>query len=396
MKIVKGIIVSVGVLAITYIMTVYTGQSDHVYRNTASLATSGSEESWKLGADINHSASLPTITNSSDHVYRTTASLAISGSEKESSKLRADINHSASLPTFTNISPIVQLSQEDISGVEKFVFFVGYPRSSHSVIGSLMDAHPNMIVAHECNIFVKWRRMHLNNRQRLYTVLYNNSYRNAYTSRGWRSSRRVHKGYTLDVSGGWQGRFTKLKVIGDKSGGQASKRYKNSPAMFVDAYHQLQKTVGVPVRAIHVVRNPYDMISTEVLYWRSNFNRPHLIKLNATEEHKYSNIKSLAFHIDRTLALMKSAQTMIRDCNLTVLEIHNVDFVHNPRDTMQRVCDFLDLECSEDYLQLSSNKAYTSVSRTRLLVEWPNNQRKRVFAEMHKYPSFKQYTFEGD
>ena len=111
--------------------------------------------------------------------------------------------------------------------------------------------------------------------------------------------------------------------------------------MFVDAYHQLQKTVGVPVRAIHVVRNPYDMISTEVLYWRSNFNRPHLIKLNATEEHKYSNIKSLAFHIDRTLALMKSAQTMIRDCNLTVLEIHNVDFVHNPRDTMQRVCDFL-------------------------------------------------------
>jgi len=230
MKIVKGVIVSVGVLAITYIMTVYTGQSDHVYRSTASLATSGSEESWKLGADINHSASLPTITNSSDHVYGTTASLSIR-SEKESWKLGADINHSASLLTVTNISPTVQLSQEDISSVEKFVFFVGYPRSSHSVIGSLMDAHPNMIVAHEYNIFVKWRRMRLNNRQRLYTALYNNSHRNAYTSRGWRSSKRVHKGYTLDVSGGWQGRFTKLKVIGDKSGGQASKRYKNSPAV---------------------------------------------------------------------------------------------------------------------------------------------------------------------
>jgi len=67
-----------------------------------------------------------------------------------------------------------------------------------------------------------------------------------------------------------------------------------------------------------------------------------------------------------------------------------------PRDTMQRVCDFLDLKCPEDYLQLCSNKAYTSVSKTRLLVEWPKNLRKRVFAEMHKYPSFKRYTFEGD
>ena len=27
--------------------------------------------------------------------------------------------------------------------------FVGYPRSGHSLIGSLLDAHPNMLVAHE-------------------------------------------------------------------------------------------------------------------------------------------------------------------------------------------------------------------------------------------------------
>jgi len=29
--------------------------------------------------------------------------------------------------------------------------FVGYPRSGHSVIGSLLNAHPDMVVAHELN-----------------------------------------------------------------------------------------------------------------------------------------------------------------------------------------------------------------------------------------------------
>ena len=41
------------------------------------------------------------------------------------------------------------LSQSAVEGVEKYVFFAGYPRSGHSMIGSVMDAHPNMVIAHE-------------------------------------------------------------------------------------------------------------------------------------------------------------------------------------------------------------------------------------------------------
>ena len=35
-------------------------------------------------------------------------------------------------------------TQEVINHIEKFVFFVGYPRSGHSIVGSLMDAYPHM------------------------------------------------------------------------------------------------------------------------------------------------------------------------------------------------------------------------------------------------------------
>ena len=40
-----------------------------------------------------------------------------------------------------------------MEGVEKFVFFVGYPRSGHSIIGSVMDAHPDIVIAHEYFLF---------------------------------------------------------------------------------------------------------------------------------------------------------------------------------------------------------------------------------------------------
>jgi hypothetical protein len=43
--------------------------------------------------------------------------------------------------------PVVETP--DFSNVRTFILFVGYPRSGHSLIGSIMDAHPNIIIAHE-------------------------------------------------------------------------------------------------------------------------------------------------------------------------------------------------------------------------------------------------------
>ena len=44
------------------------------------------------------------------------------------------------------------LERKDVfESVEKYCMFVGYPRSGHSLVGSLLDAHPNMIIANELN-----------------------------------------------------------------------------------------------------------------------------------------------------------------------------------------------------------------------------------------------------
>jgi hypothetical protein len=36
--------------------------------------------------------------------------------------------------------------------VRSFCLFIGYPRSGHSLVGSLLDAHPDIAIAHEVNV----------------------------------------------------------------------------------------------------------------------------------------------------------------------------------------------------------------------------------------------------
>ena len=52
-----------------------------------------------------------------------------------------------------------------------FVLFVGYPRSGHSIVASLLDAHPNVVIAQE--VF-KWiREANLNfSKSQLFTELF--------------------------------------------------------------------------------------------------------------------------------------------------------------------------------------------------------------------------------
>ena len=37
------------------------------------------------------------------------------------------------------------------NNLKYFCIFIGYPRSGHSLVGSMIDAHKNAIIAHELN-----------------------------------------------------------------------------------------------------------------------------------------------------------------------------------------------------------------------------------------------------
>ena len=106
-------------------------------------------------------------------------------------------------------------------GVETFVLFIGYPRSSHSLIGAVLDAHPEIIIPHEYNVlanvkrllqeklikenlqkYVLFHHLHLlSQKQALFGIRANNSLLDGKFT------------YTYNVPGLWQGSYDKrIKV----------------------------------------------------------------------------------------------------------------------------------------------------------------------------------------
>src|SRR4051812_7341147 len=84
------------------------------------------------------------------------------------------------------------------SGVKTFCMFLGYPRSGHSLVGSLLDAHPNMVIAHELDV-LKFVRAGFSCEQIFYLLLEN--------SENYAKAGRKYSGYSYAVPNQWQGRF---------------------------------------------------------------------------------------------------------------------------------------------------------------------------------------------
>ena len=283
------------------------------------------------------------------------------------------------------------LGESEISTVEKFVFFVGYSRSGHSIIASLLDAHPNIIIAHEYNLFRKWKGNKYQNRSFLYNELYRNSYNNA--EKGWRSSMKNQKGYTLAVKDSWQGSFQDLLVIGEKSGAVTAQTYDNDPLLFLQTLKELRNTVQVPIRVIHIVRNPYDMISTRLLYADGKTRKS---KVQASVDMKYVSHGNLSQQVNRTIHVVQTVHELLSNCSLTSLDVHLADLVKNPEDVMDTLCTFIGVSCSGGYLKKCSEKIYSRQSQSRQLVEWPQELVNKVYEMIIKpHQSFWRYSFSS-
>lgn len=288
------------------------------------------------------------------------------------------------------------LNQSVVDQVSTFVMFIGYPRSGHSIVASCLDAHPDAIVAHEFNLLVKLMQpdilRYFGNRTVLFDSLYQNSFRQSVL--GWRSPGQTldKKGYTLKInsSDSWQGKFRRLNVIGDKSGGLTTHSYRDSPTSFIRTFKELTKIVQVPIKFLHVVRNPYDIIATKLLYRLSERKGK---RGNFSAERPISDVRQIMQAVKSLEAEVKAVQESINKLKLLTLEVHNVDFILHTRNTMMSVCVFLGLECTEKYLQLCDEATYNQPSKSRDSVVWTDTTQWHVDQLIQDYPFFNRYSF---
>src|SRR5207237_7771874 len=86
-----------------------------------------------------------------------------------------------------------------------FCLFIGYPKSGHSLVGALLDAHPDMVIARAVNPLALVVADGLPPAKVFETLLEN--------SREEAARGRKQNKYRYEVEGQWQGRVRNLRVL---------------------------------------------------------------------------------------------------------------------------------------------------------------------------------------
>jgi hypothetical protein len=247
-----------------------------------------------------------------------------------------------------------------------FCLFIGYPRSGHSLIGSLLDAHPDVVIAHELNVLKLIADG--TGRRELIAALLESAEAEAMRPLGRRSS-----GYSYAVPGQWQGQVRRLRVVGSKYGDKTSNRLGRRP----EELKLLKRTARAPVRFLHVTRNPYDMIARVASMTKGGKQERSVAEATA-------HIAHLAEVNDR-LAKTES-----------VLTIRHEAFVADPRAGLRRICGFLGVESEADWLEACAQLVFPSPKQARDLVDWSDDERAAVGQLIARHAFFDGYTSTTD
>ena len=161
-----------------------------------------------------------------------------------------------------------------------------------------------------------------------------------------------------------------IDVIGDKMGGDTSVVYFTDPTNFEHHLNKLHNIINIPFKVFHVIRNPFDNIATIALYEHTRFQDDKVALIKSVNEKLRLNPKLISSSMNYFFFCYQAAEDIKRRFNLDTMEIHNKDIIANPKMTIQRMCVFLDVFCSDDYLNSISKKIFRDESKTRYNVVW--------------------------
>lgn len=250
--------------------------------------------------------------------------------------------------------------RNQFNSVKTYCMFLGNQRSGHTIIASLLDAHPNMMISHELNALKYWV-MGFTKKQ-IYSLIAENA--KAFGQKG-----RGESGYNYVVPNQYQGHHKELLVIGDKDGQHDTfllTRFPNAMDNLLKKNHD--------TKILIVVRNPYDNITTICTR-----NRKTAI-----------DKKEIDLYFDMAAAVGRFVQSADRS---EYWYIHYDDFVANPKQSLTEMCQFLGVDAPADYLDDCASIIYKSPSRTRSKLPWSEDLIAYSQTRINSIPYLSRYSY---
>lgn len=252
-------------------------------------------------------------------------------------------------------------SAEALRHMQTYCMFVGYPRTGHSLVGSLLDAHPRMVIGHELDALKLFQYGF--NRQQVFHLLLENSRKMA-------AAGRSHSGYSYVVPNQWQGRFEELQVLGDKKGATSAMRFYRDPGLL----DFIRAKIATEIKFVHVIRNPYDVLATMT---------------------RRSPRKTLPTHIEVFFQLCSSVDSLKK--KLPAGQIHDIrleSFIASPKPHLSDLCAFLGVTPDSRYLQDCASIVFPSAKKSRHDIDWPKESIAEVRERMKPFGFLAGYAYE--
>jgi hypothetical protein len=255
--------------------------------------------------------------------------------------------------------------RDRFSDVETLVVFIGHVKSGGSLIGAMIDAHPDALVSDEVDL-LRYLQAGFR-REQLFQLVARGSRREA--MKGRVTARRLDP-YSLAVAGASQGLATRPRVLGDVRSGPTTRRLGERLEMLAELDEVMAPT---ETRYLHVVRNPFDPISAMVRRGQRTF-------ANAIQD-----------YTDQCERLVRIRGVLPPERLLTV---RYESFTHDPVAQLAAVCAFLDLTATTELLASCAEVIQPDRPGERTSLDWSPESISSVQHVIDSVPFLDGYTWE--
>ncbi|MEO9476658.1 MAG: sulfotransferase [Cyclobacteriaceae bacterium] len=260
-------------------------------------------------------------------------------------------------------------SHRRFSQLQTICFFIGHTRSGHTLLGSILDAHPQIVIATEANMMDILEQKGLT-KKGLFFFLYNWSKFIAIFL-GNRSA-----GYSYKVKGGDQGRAKNIRVIGDNKGKGTLLKLQKNPSLLT----RLHEISGLDSKVIYCSRNPFDMISTQ-----------YLKNGKSSENINYDYLQS---RIDIFKEQSLWIHRLIHSSALDIHVMHNEDLVSRPKEEIEALVRYLDVPYTNEFIEKTSGIIFEDSRKTRFKIEWAEELIKDLEDHCQTLPFLTRYNYQ--
>ena len=291
---------------------------------------------------------------------------------------------------------------EDFSKLHTMLLTIGFHRAGSSLVGYLLTAHPNTVIAHEptlCHLYSTKNIVLL-----LRGILSKNeeSYTNAIKAqkveidkirsapKELKARYLYHEERYVFVANQKQNHCQSLEVIGIKDS------YETTHALLrgntLQKFTALCKKQKISLKFIFTVRNPYDMIASEGIHHRLLYEkeRPFISIINRNHN---LFLEDTILRYEKLSETNKNLLSQIKAQNQNIFISRHEDMVADAKDQLTKLCRFLKVKASYDYLNDASLAVCPTLRKSRHGIDWSEAQKERVAKLIDRYNIFSGYSW---